>query len=152
MIRALAITLLVFVMMEFVSYLVHRFIYHNLLWVLHKSHHTRREGVFELNDLFPLAFAAVTIMLLFHGLSDPAGSDFVAVAVGMTLYGAVYFFIHDLYVHRRAKWLKLRLPFLMKIKKAHAIHHRDGGEPYGLLFFSTGERAGAVPLSEEDRV
>lgn len=152
MIRTLLITLSVFVAMECVSYLVHRFIYHKILWVLHRSHHSKRDGVFELNDLFPVAFSVVTILLIFLGLTDPSRVDFVAVAVGMTLYGAVYFLIHDLYVHRRAKWFRLRLPFLLAIKKAHAVHHRDGGEPYGLLFFGTATRASSDPVDEDDRV
>ncbi len=152
MVRQVIIAGLVFLAMEFVSYLAHRFIYHRLLWVFHKSHHSRRDGVFELNDIFPVAFAAVAILLFLQGLSSPAGADLVAVAVGMTAYGAVYFFIHDLYIHRRARWLRVRIPFLATIKKAHAVHHRDGGEPYGLLFFTSGARAAAEPLGEDDRV
>lgn len=135
MLRAFVIIVLSFAAMEIVSYLVHRFLYHKLFWVIHRSHHTEREGVFELNDLFPIVFAAITITLIFSGLETGGISDRVAVGTGMTLYGLVYFFIHDLYIHRRAKWLKFRLPLLMKIKKAHAVHHRSGGEPYGLLLF-----------------
>lgn len=138
--------------MELVSYLAHRFLYHGIGWVFHKSHHEPREGVFEWNDIFPVMFAAITIGLMLFGLSDPDRSDIVAVSIGVTAYGLVYFFIHDLYVHRRAKWLKLRIPFLFKLKQAHAIHHRYGGEPYGLLLFFNAERVRQEHVAEDEVV
>jgi len=136
MIQYVAIALVAFVMMEFVSYLVHRFVYHKILWIVHKSHHTPRTGLFELNDLFPVAFASLTILLIGYAVSLPDGMDLLALGVGITMYGAVYLTIHDLYVHRRMKSLSFKIPILLKIKKAHMVHHTYGGEPYGLLLFS----------------
>lgn len=141
-----------FVTMEFVSYLVHRFVYHGFLWIIHRSHHSKREGPFELNDLFPVMFAAITIPMIVAGVSNPDGLVMIAVGVGMTLYGAVYFFIHDLYVHRRVKTIRIRLPFLMTLKKAHAVHHRWGGEPYGLLFFLSPRKLSSVAIAEDEQV
>ena len=152
MVQFALIVLLSFVAMEFVSYLAHRFIYHKLLWALHRSHHSPRSGPFELNDLFPVFFAAASIVLMLKGLSDPALKDVLAMSIGITVYGMIYFFIHDLYVHRRIKWLSLRIPFLLTIKKAHAIHHREGGEPYGLLFFADPDRARRESVLEDDTV
>lgn len=152
MLRFVIIMTLVFVAMEFVSYLVHRFVYHGFLWLIHRSHHTKRDGMFELNDLFPLVFASITMVFIFTGLHSPGGSDLVAAGIGMTLYGGVYFFIHDLYIHRRGKWVRFRLPFLMKIKKAHAVHHRHGGEPYGLLLFFPLSQAGVENIGEDEEV
>ena len=129
------ITLLCFVGMEFISYLLHRFVYHGLLWVFHRSHHMPRKGVFELNDIFPVVLAGLTISLMIMGLSGSGQEELVAASIGISAYGLVYFFVHDLYVHRRARSLSLRVPFLIKVKRAHAIHHRYGGEPYGLLLF-----------------
>jgi beta-carotene 3-hydroxylase len=136
MLRFAIIALVAFVAMEFVSYLAHRYVYHGFMWFLHKSHHTPREGLFEWNDLFPVFFASVTIVLMFVGLSSPTGIDLVALSVGITLYGAVYVFIHDLYVHGRMKSLRLKNSYLLRVKKAHMVHHATGGEPYGLLLFS----------------
>jgi beta-carotene 3-hydroxylase len=65
----------------------------------------------------------------------PGGNDLLALGVGIAMYGTVYFVIHDLYVHRRARWLTFRVPYLQRVKKAHMIHHLYGGEPYGLLVF-----------------
>ena len=146
------ITLSAFVGMEFVSYLVHRFVYHGFLWVIHKSHHSRREGAFELNDVFPVVFAAIAIPLMVGGVSDPDAVTMLGISIGMTLYGAVYFFIHDLYVHRRVKRFRLHLPFLLTIKKAHAIHHRYGGEPYGLLFFVRPKSLSTITITEDEQV
>ena len=150
--RFAAIIIVSFVGMEFFSYLVHRFVYHKLMWILHKSHHTRREGMFELNDLFPLAFATVTIFLMVKGSAEGSGSDLLAASIGIALYGMVYFTIHDLYVHRRAKFVSLKIPWLIKVKKAHALHHRYGGEPYGLLMFFNTERVEREVVQEEEVV
>jgi len=120
--------------MEFVSYLAHRFIYHGIGWVFHRSHHTKRDGLFELNDIFPMIFSSIAIALMLWGFEADL-DGIVAAAIGVSAYGMVYFFVHDLYIHRRAKWLPLRIPFLLEVKKAHAIHHKYGGEPYGLLLF-----------------
>ena len=136
MLRFAIIALVAFVCMEFVSYLAHRYVYHGFMWFLHKSHHTPRKGAFEWNDLFPVFFASVTMVLMFIGLSNPSGIDLVALSVGITAYGAVYIFIHDLYVHGRMKSLRLKNSYLLRVKKAHMVHHATGGEPYGLLFYS----------------
>ena len=53
---------------------------------------------------------------------------------GVTLYGAAYLFVHDLYIHRR--WARFRWTWgpLERVREAHRIHHLFGGEPYGFLF------------------
>jgi beta-carotene 3-hydroxylase len=136
--------------MEFVAYLAHRYVYHKLLWVFHKSHHSPRTGPFEANDVFPVFFATVAVTIMLTALTDPVSADLLAVSIGVSLYGMIYLFIHDLYVHRRMKGLKLRIPFLIEVKKAHALHHRYGGEPYGLLFYTKRDRVRREVI-EEDR-
>ncbi len=152
MIRFILITCAAFVTMEFVAYLAHRYVYHGFLWIIHRSHHAPRKGPFELNDLFPLFFATITIALMVYALSEPSRLDLLAASIGIALYGSVYFFIHDLYVHRRMKSLSFRIPFLLLLKQAHAIHHRHGGEPYGLLFFADPRRAAAEAVRETEDV
>jgi beta-carotene 3-hydroxylase len=141
-----------FAIMELVSYLAHRYVYHGVGWALHKSHHEPRAGIFEWNDIFPMIFAAITMAIVMFGLSDPSRADLVAAGIGISTYGLVYFFIHDLYIHRRAKWMRLRIPFLLSLKRAHAIHHRYGGEPYGLLFVINSERVREMQINEEETV
>jgi len=149
-VRLILLAALASVAMEFVAYAAHRFVYHGFLWVLHRSHHTPRKGAFELNDLFPLFFAGVSVALFLYGMADPDRADLVAVSIGVSLYGVVYFFIHDVYIHRRIKSLPLRIPLLLTMKKAHAIHHRDGGEPFGLLFFANPDRVRREQVEEAD--
>ena len=136
MLSFVLLVLAAFVGMEFFSYLVHRFVYHGALWFIHKSHHRPRTGTFEWNDIFPVVLAACTIVLMMIGLSDPDRQDLLAASIGITLYGATYLVIHDLYAHRRMKSLRFTIPYLQRVKKAHMVHHMHGGEPYGLLFFS----------------
>lgn len=152
MIRFAALVLVSFVVMEFVSYLAHRYVYHKLLWVFHRSHHSPRTGPFEANDVFPVFFATLAITIMVTALSDPLSPDLLAVSIGVSLYGMVYFFVHDLYVHRRVRRLGLRIPFLIQVKKAHALHHRYGGEPYGLLFFTKRDRVQREAIVEDEDV
>ena len=125
-----------FVSMEAVSYLAHRFVMHGPGMGLHRSHH-RRSGAtsrFEANDLFPVGFAAVTILAMTAGTTLPSLDVLFDVGVGVTLYGAAYAFVHDVYIHRRlGSWLPELAP-LEWLKSSHEIHHLFGGEPYGMLF------------------
>jgi len=128
----LAIAVAAFVLMEPVTYAAHRWVMHGVGMVLHRSHHSRAVTRFEANDLFPVAFASVTMLAMAAGVSLPQLHFLLVVGIGVTAYGASYLFVHDLYIHRRLG----RLPTMAAIeylKRAHAIHHLYGGEPYGML-------------------
>jgi beta-carotene 3-hydroxylase len=152
MIAFLLIALLSFCAMEFVSYGVHRFLYHRIFWFIHRSHHVPRTGPFERNDLFPVVFAGASCLLIFAGLERGPFSLYLGAGLGITAYGAVYFIVHDLYIHRRVKRLAFRIPFLLAAKKAHAVHHRTGGEPYGLLLFPRVDELRGSGVTETDAV
>lgn len=86
----------------------------------------------EANDAFPVMFAAVTILAMAAGTHVSGLFVLVPTAVGVTAYGAAYGFVHDVYIHGRF----IRLPVfgpLERLRRAHAIHHLYGGEPYGML-------------------
>ena len=60
------------------------------------------------------------------------------VGVGISIYGAIYFLIHDVYIHRRFKWFKqLDSKYSRAILRAHGTHHtkhtKEDGESFGLL-------------------
>ena len=130
----MTVVLLSFVAMEAVSYLAHRFVMHGPGMGLHRSHHRRSESRFEANDLFPVSFAAVTILAMTAGVTLPSLDVLFDVGIGVTLYGAAYAFVHDVYIHRRlGSWVP-RLAVLEWLKSSHEIHHLFGGEPYGMLF------------------
>ena len=121
--------------MEAVSYLMHRFVMHGFGIGVHRSHHQWNEGGWERNDLYPLSFSSLAIAAFALGTSMPA-PRLVQVGIGMTLYGASYLFVHELYVHQRVgRWRGRvpRHPVLERLKAAHRVHHLYGGEPFGML-------------------
>ena len=123
-----------FVAMEAVSYLAHRFVMHGPGMGLHRSHHRRSSpSRFEANDVFPVGFAAVTILAMTAGTTLPSLDVLFDVGVGVTAYGAAYAFVHDVYIHGRLGRLPQVAP-LEWLKSSHEIHHLFGGEPYGMLF------------------
>ncbi len=131
--------LLGFCGMEVVSYLVHRFIFHGVLWDLHKSHHTSTHGLFEANDIFSVFFAAVSMLMMYYGMNDPLSSALFAVGLGIAIYGLLYFIIHDLFAHKRFVPFKSDSKIMRLIRRAHQNHHqtadKPGQEPYGLFLF-----------------
>lgn len=147
---AIALVAASFVAMEAVSYAAHRWIMHGFGWGWHRSHHLPPgPSRFERNDLFPLCFSAVGILLFAWGTVG-AARDLLSVAMGITAYGAVYLAVHEVYIHRR---LPVRLPpigYLEWLRAAHRDHHRRGAEPYGMLLPLVRDRAAApserVPL------
>jgi beta-carotene 3-hydroxylase len=148
-IPALAVLAVTFVVMEPVTYLTHRFVMHGVGRRLHRSHHRRwggrpdGESFFEANDAFPVVFAGATMVALAVGFNVDGWSVLVPVCAGATLYGAAYAFVHDAYVHQRVA-VRWRSGALDRLAAAHALHHRFGGEPYGML-------APVVPRSVRER-
>lgn len=126
------VVLVAFVAMEAVSYLAHRFVMHGIGMGWHRSHHRRSVSRFEKNDLFPVVFAAGTILVMTAGTTLPGLRSLFVVGVGVTLYGAAYAFVHDVYIHARLGRLPTMAP-LEWLKESHRIHHLFGAEPYGML-------------------
>lgn len=133
----LGVFLLTFAGMEVFANVMHRFIMHGPLWILHKSHHEPSHSRFELNDLFGVVFAVPSVLLIFFGVrGQPL---LVAAGVGMAAYGLVYWGFHDVLVHRRIPhgWLP-RGGYLRRIVQAHHVHHavrtREGAESFGFLY------------------
>ena len=82
--------------MEPFTTFIHRYVMHLFGWVWHKSHHTRFAKPFELNDLYPVVFSFLTIYLFVLGMEN---SIYTAVGIGITLYGIVYFIVHEIIIH-----------------------------------------------------
>ena len=143
-----------FVLMEPVTYLTHRFVMHGLGRRLHRSHHrrwpARRSGdpFLEANDAFPVLFAGGTIVAMAVGFNVDGLSVLLPLCVGATLYGAAYAFVHDVYIHGRVTFRR-RSRLLDRLATAHAVHHRTGAEPYGMLWpvvpEASRQRVSAVP-------
>ncbi|MBL7933542.1 MAG: sterol desaturase family protein [Bacteroidia bacterium] len=132
------VILVSFVSMEGVAWLAHKYLMHGLLWNLHKDHHQPQEKhTFEKNDYFFVIFALPAIVCFYIGFNDFSIPFWVA--IGITLYGMAYFFIHDLFIHQRVKILrKANFSYFRAIRKAHKVHHkhlgREHGECFGMLW------------------
>ncbi|MFN8790638.1 MAG: sterol desaturase family protein [Bdellovibrionales bacterium] len=120
-----------FVGMEFLSWFFHRFLFHGPFWAWHRSHREPSRGFFEKNDLFSLGFALVSLFFWFS--SNPMVRLW---ALSMTLYGLLYFLVHDLVIHRRLSFPVQVPTWLRKVVRGHRHHHRSrdqkGQGPFGL--------------------
>ncbi|GAB3526740.1 sterol desaturase family protein [Pontibacter brevis] len=137
MLLGIGIMLATFVAMEGVAWVMHKYVLHGFLWFLHKSHHTRHNHVFELNDLF-FAYYGTLAMLFFIFGSDPIDYRFW-IGAGVTLYGVAYFLIHDVFIHRRIKIFgNTSSVYLKALNMAHKVHHKTkgkyGSESFGMLW------------------
>ena len=112
---------------------------HGLFWKLHQDHHQKEiESVLEKNDFFFLIFAIPGIVCLAIG-SFQHHIVYTMIGSGITLYGACYFFIHDLFIHQRIKVLRNSGHWYLKaIRRAHKMHHKhlnkQEGECFGMLW------------------
>lgn len=133
------IIIVTFFAMEGVAWFTHKYVMHGLLWVWHRDHHKKEQpGYLEKNDLFFLVFAIPGISCLAAGTLG-AMPVFTCVGTGITLYGACYFFVHDLFIHQRIKVLRNSQNWYLKaIRRAHKMHHKhigkEEGECFGMLW------------------
>ena len=123
--------------MELFSWWFHKYLMHGVLWKIHKTHHQPQKGWFELNDIFTLLFGGISVALIVAGL--PQFSFVFWAGIGISIYGALYFVLHDMLIHKRIKLFKRPAnSFLEGIFKAHQAHHRTNqkhdAESFGLLF------------------
>ena len=139
----IGITLLAILGMEFVAWIAHKYVMHGFLWNWHEDHHKphfEKDGFFEKNDLFFLVFAIPSAACYITGLATPY-SWLLYVGIGISIYGLIYFLIHDVYIHQRFKWFRqLDSPYSRAILRAHGAHHskrgKEDGVSFGLLLVS----------------
>jgi beta-carotene 3-hydroxylase len=93
--------ILSFITMEGVAWLTHKYVMHGFLWSLHRSHHEPHHGRLEKNDLFFVFYASIAVILMFFGYELLDYRFWMG--AGVTCYGLTYFFLHDLFIHRRGK-------------------------------------------------
>ena len=126
-----------FIGMEIFSGFFHKYVMHGILWRIHRTHHVHGKGFFEWNDIFSLTFGAIATVLFVTGL-EGLDARFWA-GCGIMCYGAVYFIVHDIFIHRRLKWIeRSNNRYLQALRRAHKAHHAytesNPGEEYGLLW------------------
>lgn len=133
------ITLATFLAMEAVAWLSHKYIMHGFLWFFHEDHHQHNTNIkpFELNDFFFLLFATPGVILIYIGLQELSIPFWIG--LGITIYGFAYFLIHDVFIHRRLKWLRnIDSAYFKAIRRAHKVHHKHlykhDSECFGMLW------------------
>lgn len=129
------IVLATFLVMEGITWMVHKYVMHGFLWSLHRDHHDHStKGHLERNDYFFAIFAIPTIVLMYFGTVNGFNYLFY-IALGITLYGMAYFFVHDIFIHQRFKFLRnTENPYLLAIRRAHKQHHKHVGKEHGECF------------------
>lgn len=135
------ITLGTFAAMEFVAWFTHKYVMHGALWSWHEDHHKphyEKEGFFEKNDLFFLVFAIPSFLCYVFGSLFTSTHFLLYIGIGISLYGLVYFLIHDVYIHQRFKWFRqLDSRYSKAILRAHGAHHanqdKEDCTSFGLL-------------------
>ena len=140
----IGIVLITICVMEFVAWFSHKYIMHGLLWNWHEDHHQPHhegDGFFEKNDLFFIIFAIPSAISFIIGSSTPQVWAFY-VGIGISIYGLIYFLIHDVYIHQRFKWFRqLDSKYSRAILRAHGAHHakqtKEGCESFGLLIVNS---------------
>lgn len=124
------------VFMEWFAAWSHEHIMHGWGWGWHKSHHEPHDEALEENDLYAVVFAVFAVGLFV------LGAYFWPVwwiAVGISIYGVLYFFMHDGLVHQRWPFKYLpRKGYLKRVYQAHRLHHavqgRDGCVSFGFVY------------------
>lgn len=133
------IVLLVFIAMEGATWLIHKYVMHGFLWMLHKDHHDHSNaGPLEKNDYFFFIFALPTIALMYYGSLNDFNYLFYT-GLGIMLYGLAYFFVHDIFIHQRMKFMThTRNRYFLALRRAHKQHHKhvrkENGECFGFLY------------------
>ena len=127
--------------MEFVAWFAHKYLMHGFLWSWHEDHHKpkyEKEGFWEKNDRFFLVFALPSMTCYILGSLYADYRYLLFVGIGISIYGLIYFLIHDVYIHQRFRWFKqLDSSYSRGILKAHGAHHakhtKEDCESFGLL-------------------
>ena len=124
--------------MEVLANLTHRHVMHGWGWGWHRSHHEPGDGVLEVNDLYAVVFGALATVLFVLAMLRHWSSVYWA-AIGLSVYGVLYFVLHDGLVHGRWPFrIVPRHGYLKRLVQAHRLHHaihgRDGAVSFGFLY------------------
>ena len=146
------IGIVAFCFMEFVAWSNHKYLMHGALWKWHKDHHrydslkdkmplNTESKHFEKNDRFFIMYATPAIVLLIIGFAFNYPT-LLAMGIGITAYGFIYFLIHDVIIHERLPLSFLKIfenNYIRSIRRAHLSHHRPKTKSdfhiYRLLIF-----------------
>lgn len=133
------IVFLTFIGMEGVAWSTHKYVMHGFLWHLHEDHHTKNpNSFFEKNDYFFVIFAVPGIVCILLGTVSSVTLA-LPIGLGITIYGFAYFWVHEIFIHQRFKFLRnSNWTYFKAIRRAHKVHHKhlskENGECFGMLW------------------
>jgi beta-carotene 3-hydroxylase len=129
------ITLATFIAMEGVAWFAHKYVMHGFLWKLHEDHHTKNpNSFFEKNDYFFVIFAVPGMACILLGTVFGVPIT-LPIGLGITIYGFAYFWVHEIFIHQRFKFLRnSNLTYFKAIRRAHKMHHKHLGKEHGECF------------------
>lgn len=136
----IAIVVATFLAMEGVAWATHKYVMHGFLWGLHRDHHKKDHyGFLERNDTFFLIFAVPSMILFFIGARLGLHTPWLWIGLGILTYGIAYFFVHEVFIHQRIKWLRgANSAYFLGLRRAHKTHHKrltkEDGECFGMLW------------------
>lgn len=136
----IVVFLLTFCAMEFVAWWLHKYVMHGNLWDVHEDHHDpNHQGTFQKNDAFAIFFFFPSFFSLLFG-SLYQNHILSGFGYGIMAYGAAYFLVHEVLIHRRLKWIKSSNFYFDALvsahKKHHAVHGKEGASNFGMLWVS----------------
>ncbi len=141
LIYCVALPILYLLPFELLTRWTHEHIMHGPGWVWHRSHHENPGGGLEKNDLYAVVFALLSIGLFYMAREVYQSWWMASFAIGLTLYGACYFFVHDYLIHRRIPnelFKRIQNPYIRRLVRAHSIHHgkntKENCEAFGFLY------------------
>jgi beta-carotene 3-hydroxylase len=142
------------VAMEVFAWAIHKYVMHGPGWGWHESHHRDTDGPFEKNDLYAVCFSVIAAGLFIAGSLWWSGFWFIA--LGLTIYGLLYAFVHDGLVHQRWPFfVKTRGTYMKRLVQAHRLHHavhtRDGAVSFGFLWAEDVRKLKAQLKAQSDK-
>ena len=137
MIANILIVIISIIGMEIFAWGFHKYYMHGPGWGWHESHHVHTDGPFEKNDLYAVCFSVIAAVLFITG--SLYWTPLWYVALGFTIYGVLYGFVHDGLVHQRWPFrVIVKRGYLYRLVLAHRLHHhtttKDGAVSFGFLW------------------
>jgi len=120
--------------MEWVAWALHKYVMHGFLWSVHEDHHViDKNKVYQKNDAFAIVFAVPSFLwILIGNLGNIPWME--GMGYGVMLYGAIYFIIHEVAIHRRWKIFNLKGSYVEALRIAHQHHHQIRTQKDGVNF------------------
>lgn len=130
-----------FLVMEPIAWFLHKYLMHGPLWFIHEDHHKIDPNKkFQLNDTFAIVFVIPSVAGIYFG-GQEANLFYSGIGYGIMFYGAVYFYIHEVLIHKRYKLFKTPdNRYIHWLSHCHRRHHAEIDKHYatdfGMIFLN----------------